>query len=334
MNRLQVFLLATLIAASPARGVDIIAYHATGTYGNVGYEATVVWGQGQYLLDMWSRLSTDQQNMAKSRQATEAAIEQRLEAVFLQSVVSLPLSSRESVGARIKNAPAVLSQLKRLVAGAVKTRSGLDSGMEDLRLRYAFPLYGEGGLLAVFAPSGKASPLDRYLGFVPAAAYTGVVIYVQGKHPAYGRDGVEATLKPCLFPRLYDPDMNLVLDATQTDRARLSSWGEVAYSNDLNEVPFLDRVGYSPLRIVARGVYGVADTDIVISREAARMLLSREENLKLLAEGRILVVLEAESAPEPPEAEAVDEDAPLEELGPEPVSSQKTTKAAASSSGH
>jgi len=77
MNRLPVLLLAVaaLLAPLPARSADIVAYHTTGTYGNVGYEATVVPGQGEYLLDIWSRLGTDSQNMAKSRQAAEVALE-------------------------------------------------------------------------------------------------------------------------------------------------------------------------------------------------------------------------------------------------------------------
>lgn len=317
MSRILGVLVATLCSLPLARGADIVAYRATGTYGAVGYEATVVWGQGEYLLDMWSRLGTESQNLAKNRQAAEAALEQRLEAVFLQSVVSLPLSSRETVGSRIKSAPTVLPLLKRLVGSAVKRRSHLAPEMEDLRLRFAFPLYGAGGLMTLFAPAGQPSPLERYLGFAPAAAYTGLVVYVQGSYPAWGREGARAALKPCMFPRIFDNDMNQVFDATQADRTRMSSWGLVAYSNDLDEVPYLGRIGANPLRIVARAVFGTGDSDIVISRDAARLLLSREENLRLLAEGRILVILDAPTAPEPPSDIQQGADGALEELTPE-----------------
>jgi hypothetical protein len=317
MSRILAVLVATLCVVPRARGADIVAYRATGTYGAVGYEATVIWGQGEYLLDMWSRLGADSQSFAKNRQAAEAALEQRLEAVFLQSVVLLPLSSRETVGSRVKSAPATLSQLKGLVGSAVKRRSNLTPEMEDLRLRFAFPLYGAGGLLSIFAPAGEPSPLERYLGFAPAAAYTGLVVYAQGSYPAWGREGARASLKPCLFPRIFDDDMNLVVDATQADRARLSSWGVAAYSNDLDETPYLDRIGANPLRIVARAVFGTGDGDIVISRDAARLLLSREENIRMLAEGRILVILDAATAPPPPGDGQDGADGPLQELTPE-----------------
>jgi hypothetical protein len=316
MSRTLGILLVALSVCPLVRAADIVAYRASGSYGNVGYEATVVWGQGEYLLDMWSRLGSDTRNLAKNRQAAEAALEGRLEAVFLQSVVTLPLDSRETVGSRIAAAPSVLPALKRLVASAVKRRSHLAPAMEDLRLRYSFPLYGEGGLITLFAPAGKPSPFERYLGFVPAAAYTGLVVYVQGSYPAWGRQGATAHLKPCLFARIFDNDMNQVLDASLADRSLLSGWGLVAYSNDLDEAPYLERVGPNPLRTVARGVFGTGDTDIVISRDAARLLLSREENMKLLREGRVLVILDAEGAPEPPAGTEAD-DGPLEELVPE-----------------
>jgi hypothetical protein len=316
MARFLGLLLTALVAVPFARGADIVAYHTSGTYGAIGYEATVVWGRGEYLLDLWSKLGTDTKNLAKNRQAAEAALEQKLEAVFLQSVVSLPVSSRETVGSRIKASPALLPGLKRLVGAAIKRRSHLAQENEDLRLRYAFPLRGEDGLMTLLEPPGQPSPFDRYLGFVPAAAYTGLVIYAQGVYPAWGRDGAEAALKPCLFPRIYDTDMNPVMDATQADRGKLETWGMVAYSNELDETPFLDRVGANPARTVARGVYGVGDTDIVISRDVARLLLGREENLKMLGEGRILVILDAEKAPELPAAQTGSADAPLEELTP------------------
>ena len=308
-------MLVALACASPARAADIVAYHSTGLFGAVGYEATVVWGRGEYLLDLWVRVGKDTANLAKNRQAAESALEKRLEAVFLQSVVNLTVSSAETVGQRLKTNPALLPAIRRLLQGAVKRGSAMDQAMEDLRLYYAIPLYGADGLLSLLSPAGRPSPFESYLGFVPAAAYTGLVIYVQGSYPAWGRDGAEATLKPCLFPRIYDTNLDLVMDASRADRARLLSWGLVAYSNDLDEASFAERVGSNPLRTVARGIYGVNDTDVVISLDMAHRLLSREENTRLLREGRVLLVLDAQSAPPPsPEANAAG-DTELQVLG-------------------
>jgi hypothetical protein len=51
-------------------------------------------------------------------------------------------------------------------------------------------------------------------------------------------------------------------------------------------------VGGNPLRIIARGVYGIRPTDPIIDREDALLILSSEENIRLLREGRVAIVLD------------------------------------------
>ncbi len=73
----------------------------------------------------------------------------------------------------------------------------------------------------------------------------------------------------------------------------LAQWGKVGYSQAIDD-PSLDlRVGALPLRLAARGVFGSASTDIVISTEGARQLLALPENIALLREGRIVIVYES-----------------------------------------
>jgi hypothetical protein len=51
-------------------------------------------------------------------------------------------------------------------------------------------------------------------------------------------------------------------------------------------------VGNNPLRVIARGVYGIRPTDPIIDREDALLILSSEENLLLLREGRVAIMLD------------------------------------------
>jgi hypothetical protein len=51
-------------------------------------------------------------------------------------------------------------------------------------------------------------------------------------------------------------------------------------------------VGNRPLRVFARGVFGVNPTDLIIDREDALLIISREENRRLLSEGRVAVILD------------------------------------------
>jgi hypothetical protein len=50
-------------------------------------------------------------------------------------------------------------------------------------------------------------------------------------------------------------------------------------------------VGNNPLRIIARGVYGIRPTDPIIDREDALIILSSDDNIRLLREGRVALVL-------------------------------------------
>jgi hypothetical protein len=50
-------------------------------------------------------------------------------------------------------------------------------------------------------------------------------------------------------------------------------------------------VGDRPLRIFARGVFGINPTDLIIDRSDALLIIS-EENRRLLSEGRVVIVLD------------------------------------------
>jgi hypothetical protein len=49
-------------------------------------------------------------------------------------------------------------------------------------------------------------------------------------------------------------------------------------------------VGDRPLRIIARGVFGINPTDPVIDRSDALVILSSEANRRLLGEGRVVFI--------------------------------------------
>jgi hypothetical protein len=49
-------------------------------------------------------------------------------------------------------------------------------------------------------------------------------------------------------------------------------------------------VGDKPLRIFAQGVYGIRPTDPIINKNDALLLLSSEENRKILEQGRVIIV--------------------------------------------
>jgi len=69
-----------------------------------------------------------------------------------------------------------------------------------------------------------------------------------------------------------------------------TSQGIVRYGTDQDPITYVERIGGDPLRIVARGLFGVSPTDPIIADIDALRILSSPENRALLREGRIVIV--------------------------------------------
>ncbi|MDR1300998.1 MAG: polymerase [Treponema sp.] len=132
---------------------------------------------------------------------------------------------------------------------------------------------------------------------VPAVPYTGILIIADEELPVHGRHST-ALIRPCLFPKIWDSDMNLIYEQSMVDLQQVQSIVRYVSSNqifrpnpsgleeDLNRL-----VGSNPLRIIAQGVFGIHPTDPIIDREDALQIISIEENRRLLREGRVAIVL-------------------------------------------
>jgi hypothetical protein len=134
---------------------------------------------------------------------------------------------------------------------------------------------------------------------VPAADYTGIIIIAQGELPVHGRK-TGSFLVPCLFPKIWDTDMNLIYDGAAgstvfastlyTSEESIFHDTPSGLSGDLQKV-----VGDRPLRVIARGIFGINPTDPVIDRADALTILSSDVNKSLLHEGRLAFIVRAET---------------------------------------
>jgi len=130
--------------------------------------------------------------------------------------------------------------------------------------------------------------------------YSGIVIIADENLPVHGKS-TSALALPCLFPKIWDSDMNLVFERNMIDPQTGRDAGLVGYVNRdsiMKDVPsslnenLIKRVGETPLLIMARGLFGAVPTDPIIDKEDALLILSNENNRRLLTEGRIAIVLD------------------------------------------
>ncbi len=132
--------------------------------------------------------------------------------------------------------------------------------------------------------------MEEVISWIPTTEFTGIVIYAADQLQLRGTDRYEYPA-PALLPEIYDEDLRPVLEQDMVDPEAGRRWGVMAYSADTNEDAWQDRIGSRPLRIVAREVYGIHPTDIIIGRDDANLILASKHNRELLKTGRILVIL-------------------------------------------
>lgn len=134
-----------------------------------------------------------------------------------------------------------------------------------------------------FFPLGTASKV-----------YTGILIDARGKLPVHGEYSSEQ-LNPCLFPKIWNKNMNLIYEKNIVDPAQAKKHSIVFYTDTLDESAYRDRIGTEPLRIIARGVFGDNRTDPIISNEDAERILAKRENIELLRQGKIVIVCDKDT---------------------------------------
>lgn len=123
--------------------------------------------------------------------------------------------------------------------------------------------------------------------------YTGILIDARGNLPVHG-EYISEKLQPCLFPKVWNKDMSVIYEKNMVAPDIALQKSIVVYSSSLDETLYRNRIGTEPLRIIARGVFGQNRTDPIISDEDGSRILSRPENLKLLKEGKIVIVCDAD----------------------------------------
>jgi len=269
--------------------------------------ALLVWGtMGSYaealrstVLTDWSRrtllirieLDTREAKIAlpSGRLDAERLIEQSLPGLVKDAVFSLRVDSYRKVGDSLVDGTLDVNEVLDLALEARRLDAAFSKDLRYFIASYEFPMLAASGL---YLRHSKPILLKAPLAFQASKPYTGIVIYAKGSLPVHG-EGKEGRLEPCLYPRIFDSDMNLVLDRNIVAPEALRRWGPVGYSRGLG-IEADARVGETPIRIMAKALFGTARTDLVISRDDALKILALSENRALLTEGRIYIVADLE----------------------------------------
>ncbi|MDR0400827.1 MAG: polymerase [Treponema sp.] len=209
-------------------------------------------------------------------------------------ILSIPVDSSSIAADHLTGGGFSLHKAESYVLSARTTPPAMSPDLAYMRAAYTISL---GKLSAEFVNNRRPLAPPRVLASLPGAAYTGIVVIAGGELPLHGTKR-SARVVPCLFPRIWDSDMRLIydkdmLESRESVMVHYGAEDSIFQRNPSGLSAEMEAlVGDKPLRILARGVFGIRPTDPIIDREDAMAVISSEENRLLLREGRVVIILD------------------------------------------
>ncbi|MCK5200842.1 MAG: hypothetical protein KAR21_20950, partial [Spirochaetales bacterium] len=218
--------------------------------------------------------------------STEMGIEKRLNYILLNGIEQLTIDSRTKGEDFVKMHPSLINHIFNLVPSLIKEHSLFTPDFKSLDTKYTLNLYPH--ITALFIPHSRTSTVTPTMDFIPSADFSGIVIYVDNLLPMYEKQNT-GSFSPSLFPKIFDEELNLVIGPLMVDPEVILTIGTVGYQG-LSDSLELERTGLNPLKLKARGIFGINNTDLIISTRDADKILSRQNNIDLILQGKILII--------------------------------------------
>lgn len=254
---------------------------------NVSWKKNVDWDSNRINIIIKSPLSHSSSTLSSTRRKAENRIEDNKTNIFFKNILDIRINSLYSVSEIINDKPNIYYKLDKLAEVLEPVQTILSTNLEYLDSHYSFPIYPD--FVSVFYDQSQHINKLKKLDHRDYGDFTGLIIYVPETLPLYQK-GRSGTLTKVLFPRIFDEDMNLVLDLSMITPEYMRKWGMVIYGESFDESLYQTRIGITPLRIVAKGLFGKNSSDIIISNEEADKLIGTDENLKIISQARILIL--------------------------------------------
>ncbi len=293
-----------MISICTILGVTPVAAIRSGHEANIPpdrHHAKLNWERGLLTVRLEAEIPNDLATNPSATRRVKRRLERRIDEPYLDAVNRLQLNSAQKVEAALNRDADLTTRIRRTADALVQRYTGPTADLTSAAVEFSLDIHPT--LTRTFAAHTHPRPVPRVRGWHPSRSFTGVVIYATDALPVHGEDRSETPV-PALLPRLHDDErFETLFEPGMVESRYLERWGPVGYTQPGHETRFVQRVGNTPLRVLASGVYGTQPTDLMVPREHAVRLLSREENRRLLAEGRVLIVLHPDKLIEPVLAE-------------------------------
>ena len=226
--------------------------------------------------------------MPSGKATSVKKIEMDLPILIKDPLLSLYVDNSKTLNDLVVDGTITLENITRIVDRSHKTPSFFTAGGSTLLTKHTIDLKNiSSSLVKHTKPYAQTQPIDS----IASRKYTGIVLDARGTMPVQGEFS-SSRVYPCLFPKIWNEDMDLVYEKNMVFPETAKKEGIVHYSSsDLIE-DYNGRVGKDPLWISVKKVYGINRCDPVISREDYLRIASIKENLELLKNGKVVLLLD------------------------------------------
>lgn len=255
--------------------------------GTLTVQSVINWDISTWVLTIENDLPVSDMTLPSRKSQAEEYIRKDLKNIIFTGIQPLVLNSRTTVKEYISQHPEVIEDIYNLSDKAHRDFALLSKDMKKIKIQYTIALYPY--IVEIFSNNQHPLPLDTLLIFSPSTDFSGIVIYVKKSLHLFGKNRFGHYV-PALFPRVFNEQMDLIVDKAFVSPEVINTWGMVGFRTDLNLTESTKRIGMNPIKIVARGLFGINNTDIIIPDSEALKILSRKHNIELVKKGRILIV--------------------------------------------
>jgi len=282
MKRVLSLFILILIAGLPVFG-----------QADIGISGSVEWDSMLIKATVTLDLSSAGLRLPAGRTQAESILRTGYTTLIQPGILSLRVDSSSTVADLIERGEFTLAEIDILANSANSVAPALSP---DMRYMFTTHTISIANLSSALLRHIRPSPVLRTLNPVSTAQYTGIIIIASDELPVHGMRSTAMPI-PCLFPKIWDSDMNLIYDRNmletgKTVMVKYSTTQNIFQNNPSGLSPELREIaGDRPLRIFARGVFGINPTDLIIDRNDALLIISSEENRRLLSQGKVAIIL-------------------------------------------
>lgn len=265
--------------------------HASQENAIISSVSTVNWTKYDFSSDLSLDVQKSKIPMPSGRAAAVNKIKRELPILIKDPLLSIYVNDTYNLSDLILSGTLTLEQMTKIIDSSQEKPAFFTEGGKKLLTNHALDLREIASLLVKHR--------STYTQFVPiqtvaSRTYTGIVIDARGKLPVHG-EFVESEVEPCLFPKIWNENMDLIYEKNMVEPEIARLQGIVHYSSSKIIEDYAARVGKDPLWITAKEVFGINRVDPIISMNDYLKITSVQQNLDLLKNGKVVILLDEEN---------------------------------------